>query len=144
MRRIMVGLVGLAAASTLSVLACTREIPVAPQTRLSDAVVGAYSIASVDGHALPLQLGAEGSMAIDALGGKLTLDSLAAFVDVVTYRTRGPGGVQVFSDTVTGHYLHFENTLLLQPENGSAPYFLDVTDDKTLTSWDYTVVVYRR
>jgi len=142
MRRIVVGL---AMASVFPFLACTRELTVAPNRTLrADAVVGDYVISSVNGHALPLQIGAEGSTAVDALGGKLTLDSLANFVNVITYRMRGPNGVKVFADTLTGNFLHFETTLLLQPKDGSAPFFLDVTDEKTLTSWDYTVVVYRR
>ena len=135
----------IASASVATVLACTREIPVAPTLAPSvDPVVGSYAISTVDGHALPQQIGFEGSTAVDALGGKLDLDSSAKFFDVVTYRMRGPNGIQVFSDTVSGTYLHFQATLLLQPNDGGAPYFLDITDSKTLTSWDYTVVVYRR
>jgi len=131
-------------ASALFVLGCTREVPAAPQTPAVDAVVGRYSIATVNGQVLPLQIGAEGSMAIDALGGKLDLDTSATFVNVVTYRTRGPGGIQVYTDTVSGHFFHYQNTLLLQPDDGSTPFFLDITDAKTLTSWDFTVVVYRK
>lgn len=137
MRRIVVLL------AIASVVGCTQEIPVAPAARV-DGVVGAYGMATVDGYALPMQVGQEGSMAIDALSGMLELDSAATFRNILTLRTRGPGGIHIYTDTIEGTFLHFQDVLLLQPSDGSAPFFMDVTDEKTLTSWDYDVIVYKR
>ena len=137
MRRIVVVL------ALASVVGCTQESPIAPAVRV-DRVVGAYGMASVDGYALPMQVGQEGSMAIDALSGMLELDSAATFRNIIIYRTRGSGGIHIYADTVQGTFLHFQDVLLLQPKDGSAPFFMDVTDDKTLTSWDYDVIVYKR
>jgi hypothetical protein len=140
MRGIMVGL----AAATIA--GCTEVVPVAPRApaQAADAVIGAYGMATLDGYPLPMQIGYEGSMAVDALSGTIQLEANGSFRNILTYRTRGPAGVNIYSDTLSGTFLHFENVLLLQPKDGGAPSFVDVTDAKTLTSWDYDVIVYRR
>ncbi|HEX4683459.1 MAG TPA: hypothetical protein VH277_12155 [Gemmatimonadaceae bacterium] len=136
-------MVGLAAAT---IAGCTDVVPVAPgpPAQAADAVIGAYGMATVDGYPLPMQIGYEGSTAVDALSGTIQLEANGNFRNILTYRTRGAGGVKIISDTLSGTFLHFENVLLLEPKDGSAPSFLDITDEKTLTSWDYDVIVYRR
>ncbi|HXT15931.1 MAG TPA: hypothetical protein VN706_09915 [Gemmatimonadaceae bacterium] len=139
MRRILLSL------AVASVFACAKDAPMAPNAVIApDAVIGQYNIATVDGFNLPMQIGQQGSTGVDVLAGALELEEDASFRDIVTIRTRGAGGVKVYVDTVVGSFLHFQNTLLLTPRDGSSPTFLDVTDDKTLTSWDFDVIVYRR
>lgn len=136
MRRILVVL------ALASLVGCTQDVPVAPAA--VDGVIGAYAMSTVDGYSLPMQVGQEGSTAIDALSGTLQLDSAANFRNITTLRTRGSGGIHIYTDTIVGTFLHFQDVLLLQPNDGSAPFFLDITDEKTLTSWDYDVIVYKR
>lgn len=125
-----------------SVVACAVESPVAP---VAPSVAGSYGLWTLNGRPMPQLLGGDGVGSVDLLSNVIQLDADATYLDILTLRRRGSHGIEIEVDTVSGGYLHFDRTLMLQPTDGSGASFYDIPDTKTLAaSSPGFSVVYRR
>lgn len=108
-------------------------------------VEGTYQLATVNGQIMPLLLTQDDTAKLELLDGFVTLRADGSFLDVIRLRRTAPSGIAVQGDTITGTFLRLDTTLLFQPSDQSGNYFMEVTDDKTLTESDPgIVIVYRR
>lgn len=111
-----------------------------PQT-----VSGVYGLATVNGQGLPALLGQNDTAKAELLSGSIRLGADSSFVDEVSVRVTVPSGATVQADTIRGAYSLIGTTLVFQPNDGSAAYFLTVSDTHTLTEDDPGfLIVYRR
>jgi hypothetical protein len=67
--------------------------------------VGAYTITTVNGKAVPASLFADGAFNYEVMSGKLTLTNDGKYSAVTTFRQTLPGNVETFVDSVGGTWV---------------------------------------
>ena len=128
------GFVACVAASTL---ACSGEklIPTQPDAALvRSPLSGVYSLSSINSGALPQFVGYDGLGSIDVVGGVIQLKDDATYLDILSLRRRGGHGVVFYTDTIRGGYMHFQQTLMMQPADGSGTTFMEIETDGSLAN----------
>lgn len=113
------------AATALAACAADRSTGVADQrsAKVPAAIAGMYGLTSVNGRALPQNFGVGTLGAVDLLSGSIQLNDDATYLDILTIRRRGSGGIQVWSDTVRGGYVHFAGTVMLTAVSGDVSFY---------------------
>ena len=95
---------------------------------------GSYGLASINGSPLPQNFGRDGLGAVDVLAGTIHLRNDATYTDVLVIRRRGGHGVEIFTDTIRGGYLHIDRTVMMTPSTGGDMSFYDIGDDGSLSN----------
>ena len=111
---------GLVVLATLA--ACGGESATGPNS--STTPVGAYTMTTLNGKALPASLYADGTYNFEVTAGKLTLTNDGKFLAITTTRQTVPGNVETFVDTVGGTWVLTGTTVALT----------DLSDGSTVNS----------
>jgi hypothetical protein len=116
-------------------MACAQDSAVAPAAPANaNALAGTYGLSTVNNLSPPQTLGTDGVGLVDLLSGTLQLNADASYLDILTFRERGSAGIAIVYDTIRGDYLHFDQTLLLNPKSGGESSFFVISDANTLVS----------
>lgn len=112
----------LAVAGVMACVACSGSDAVSPQSapRATSTLSGTYGLSSLSGLPLPQTIGADGLGAIDVLGGTIQLNADGSYLDVLTFRRRGAGGIQVIADTLRGSFFELNRVLVMNPRGGDS------------------------
>lgn len=141
MRRI----VGVCAVVGVVVVAASCADMVSPDEAADRAVVGVYSIATVNGSALPITLGVDDTASVDLLSGTITLRTDKSFTDIINVKLTTPSGVTLESDTARGNYARQADTLKFAPTDGHDNYQVTVANNATLTESSIEfIIVYHK
>lgn len=140
MRRI----VGVCVVAGVLVAAASCADMVSPDEAADRALVGVYSISSVNGAGLPITLAVDDTASVDLISGTITLREDKTFTDIINVNLTTPSGVTVEADTARGNYSRLADTLKFAPTDGHDNYQA-VTNNSTLTESSIEfVIVYHK
>jgi len=108
--------------------------------------VGSYTIATVNGKALPASVFADGPINYEVMSGKLSLTSDGKYSAVTTFRQTVPGDVSTYVDSIGGTWVLSGTTVQMintsDASTGSATWAnrqltIVVVDGKVTTTFVY-------
>ena len=131
------------AAGALAVAASCADM-VSPDEAADRALVGVYSISTVNGSGLPITLGVDDTASVDLISGTITLRQDKSFTDIINVKLTTPSGVTLEADTARGNYSRLADTLKFAPTDGHDNYQA-VANNATLTESSIEfVIVYHK